>query len=137
MADAGWALQQAVYGALASDAALIALLGGPKIYDDAPHAVAHPYVTLGQSVERDWSTGTEDGAEHVLTVHVWSRAAGRRETRAIMAAARSALHEAALSPAGTRLVSLRHELSEARREADGETWHGIVRFRALTEPAGG
>jgi len=29
---------------------------------------------------------------------------------------------------------VRHELSEVRREPDGETYHGFVRFRAVTEP---
>jgi hypothetical protein len=48
---------------------------------------------------------------------------------------RTALHDQALSLAGHRLVNLRHELSEARREPDGDTTHGIVRYRAVTEPA--
>ena len=33
------------------------------------------------------------------------------------------------------LVNLRHELSEARLDPDGDTFHGIVRYRAVTEPA--
>jgi hypothetical protein len=36
---------------------------------------------------------------------------------------------------GVRLVNLRHEFSEVRRDADGETSRGLVRFRAVTEPA--
>jgi len=34
---------------------------------------------------------------------------------------------------GHRLINLRHEFSEARRDSDGETFHGIARFRAVTE----
>ncbi|WP_425283503.1 hypothetical protein [Methyloceanibacter superfactus] len=32
------------------------------------------------------------------------------------------------------MVNLRHEYTEARLDADGETLHGIVRYRAVTEP---
>lgn len=134
MASAGWALQKAIHAALTADAALTGLLGGPQVFDDAPQATAFPYVILGQSTERDWSTATEDGTEHLLTLHVWSRKAGRRETREIMEAVRGALHDRPLAMAGHRLVNIRHELSEARRDADGETYHGIVRYRAVTEP---
>jgi len=93
-----------------------------------------PYLTFGQSLLRDWSTGTESGDEHLVTLHVWSRADGRHQTHEIMHALRQALHEQMLTLDGHRLVNLRHELSEARREADGETYRGIVRFRAVTEP---
>jgi hypothetical protein len=134
MASSGWALQKSIYETLAIDAGVIGLLGSSRIYDDAPQRSAFPYITLGQSTLRDWSTGSEDGDEHLLTVHVWSRAEGRKEAHEIMQALREALHERALSLEGHRLVNLRHELSEARREADGETYHGIVRLRAVTEP---
>ncbi len=61
---ASWALQRSVYQALAGSSDLTTLLGGARIYDDAPQGAAFPFITLGQSVIRDWSTGTEDGAEH-------------------------------------------------------------------------
>ena len=52
-----------------------------------------------------------------------------------MAAVERALNDAALTMAGARLVNLRHEFSEIRRDADGETSRGLMRFRAVTEPA--
>ncbi len=134
MPSSSWALQKSIYETLAVDAGVLGLLGGARIYDDAPQRSAFPYLTLGQSTLRDWSTGSEDGDEHLLTLHVWSRADGRREAHEIMQALRDALHERALALEGHRLVNLRHELSEARREPDGETYHGIVRLRAVTEP---
>jgi len=135
MADASWALQQAVFARLTSDAALTALLGGARIYDDVPVRAAFPYVTFAQGAERDWSTASEAGAEHALVLHVWSRGNGRKELLAIMEALRVSLHDAALTLTGHRLINLRHEASEVRREGDGETYHGIVRLRAVTEPA--
>lgn len=130
---ASWALQRGVYQALASSPGLTALLGGARIYDDAPQSAPYPFITLGQSVLRDWSTGTEDGAEHELTLHVWSRAGGKRQVQEITEAIKQALHDKPLML--EYLINLRHTFSEARLDPDGDTFHGIVRYRAVTEPA--
>jgi hypothetical protein len=132
---ASWALQRAVYLALTDSPGLTALLGGARIYDDAPQSAPYPFITLGQSVMRDWSTGTEDGAEHELTLHVWSRAGGKRQVQEIIEAIKAALHDKPLSLEDHYLVNLRYEFSEARLDPDGDTFHGIVRYRAVTEPA--
>ncbi len=134
MASASLALQQAIFAALAADAGLLALLGGVRVWDDVPERAEFPYVTFALSSERDWSTGSEEGSEHLLTLHAWSRAAGRKEAHEILGALRRVLHDAALALSGHRLVNLRHEFSEVRRDADGETFHGIARYRAVTEP---
>lgn len=134
MPSSSFALQKAFFLKLTADAALASLLGGPRIYDDVPARGEFPYVTFGQTTERDWSTGTDDGGEHIVTLHVWSRAAGRKEADEIMSAVRTALHDQVLSLTGHRLVNLRHEFSDARRDTDGESYHGITRYRAVTEP---
>ena len=133
MANASWALQQAVFARLTSDGALIALLGGTRVYDDVPVRAAFPYVTFAQGSARDWSTSNDAGAEHAVVLHVWSRASGRKEALAIIEALRASLHDAALTLAEHRLINLRHEASEVRRASDGETYYGIVRLRAVTE----
>jgi hypothetical protein len=132
---ASWALQRGIYQALAGSSDLTAMLGGARIYDDAPQGAAFPFITLGQSVVRDWSTGTEDGAEHDLTLHVWSRAGGKKQVHDIIEAIKSTLHDQPLALVDHDLVNLRHEFSEARPDPDGDTYHGIVRYRAVTEPA--
>ncbi|MCH9806765.1 MAG: DUF3168 domain-containing protein [Alphaproteobacteria bacterium] len=134
MASSSWALQKAVFAALTGDTSLISAIGAGKVFDDVPRTAEFPYVTFAQSQVRDWATGTDPGHEHVLTLHVWSRENGRREVHEVMDLLISALHEAHLNLAGHRLINLRHEFSEARREADGETYRGIVRYRAVTEP---
>jgi Protein of unknown function (DUF3168) len=134
MASAAWALQQAIHAALTADAGLLALLGGTRVYDDVPTRAEFPYVTFAPGEERDWSTGSEDGTEHVVRLNVWSRAGGRKETMAILSVLRALLHDGGLSLTGHRLVNLRHETSDVRRASDGETYHGMVRFRAVTEP---
>jgi hypothetical protein len=135
MPSASWALQQAIYSALANDAALVSLLGGARVYDDVPQSADFPYLTFGQTTTRDWATGTEAGTEHVIVLHVWSDAKGKQQTHEILGVVFAALHDQPLSLSGHRLVNLRHEHSEARREPDAETYRGVVRFRAVTEPA--
>ena len=100
-----------------------------------PRAAAFPYVTFGPGTTRDWSTGTETGAEHAVVLRAWSKGAGERELPLMLEAVRAALHESALALTGHRLVSLRHEAGEAARGANGETYAGAARFRAVTEPA--
>ncbi|HYJ58891.1 MAG TPA: DUF3168 domain-containing protein [Methyloceanibacter sp.] len=132
---AGWALQRSICQALANSLDLVGLLGGVRVYNDAPQSVHFPFVTLGQSVVRDWSTGTEDGAEHSLTLHVWSRSGDKNEMQQIVEAIRAALHDQPLALEDRHLVKLRHEYSEARLDPDGDTFHGVVRYRAVPQPA--
>ncbi|MEO1695326.1 MAG: DUF3168 domain-containing protein [Pseudomonadota bacterium] len=134
MVTGSWALQRAIHQTLVSATGVTSLLGGAHIYDHVPRNTGFPYVTFGQTTERDWSTGGAEGNEHIVTLHVWSQAPGRRQVHRIIAAIRSQLHEADLPLSGYRLINLRHEFTETRREADGETLHGLIRFRAVTEP---
>lgn len=132
--NAQTALQKGIFEALVSDTTLISLLGGAHVYDHVPRQTRFPYVTLGTIICRDWSTGTESGFEHFLTIHVWSRAGGHKETQEIVGLIGDALHDALISLTGHALVNLRFDSSEIRRERDGETLHGIMRYRAVTEP---
>jgi hypothetical protein len=135
MSASAVSLRTAIHGALAADAPLTALLGGAKIYDEPPRAAALPYVTLGQDVISDASTATEAGDEHALTLHVWSRQGGHREAHVLTGAVLEALADAPLELDGHHLANLRFIVADVRRESDGRTYHGLVRLRAVTEPA--
>ncbi|MDX2308467.1 MAG: DUF3168 domain-containing protein [Hyphomicrobium sp.] len=134
MSHAGWALQKAVFSRLSTDGPLTTALGGARVFDDVPRGIEPPYVTIGESVVRDWTTATEDGHEHALTISVWTPAAGLRDVWAILARVSSLLHDAPLVLDGHRLVNIRHEFSGVRRDATEETSRALVRFRAVTEP---
>ena len=105
LTPASAALRAAVHDALIADAALTSLLGGPKIYDEPPRSAAFPYVTLGETRVADYSTGTEQGEEHQLTLHAWSRQGGHKEAHMIAGALLSALDEAPLALADNHLVN--------------------------------
>jgi hypothetical protein len=128
------ALRSAIYDALRGDSALVALLGGPNIYDEPPRQAAFPYVTLGEARMANFSAGEARAEEHQLTLHAWSRHGGHREAHLIAGALLQALDDAPLSLSGHRLVNFRFATADVRREADGRTYHALVRFRAVTEP---
>jgi hypothetical protein len=128
-------LQKAIFAALGGDGALVALLDGDKIHDYAPAHVAFPYITFGRTSVFDWSTGTESGDEQLFTLHIWSKAQGKKETLAIMERVKALLHDAPLELMGYHLVSIRLEFSEARFDEELSVHHGLMRFRALVEAA--
>ncbi|WP_421863764.1 DUF3168 domain-containing protein [Parvibaculum sp.] len=129
--NADLALQKAIYVRLAGDTALAALVA-TRLYDNVPGDAGFPYLALGENETRDWPGGTE----HRLALHAFSRGGGRAEAKRIMGAVNAALHDASLTLEGHELVNLRFLDGTTRREADGITWRGTIRFRAVTEQTG-
>lgn len=135
MTSAALELQRAVFAALQGNAELGAAMGEVRLYDQAPANAKFPYLTFGRTSVYDWSTDTESGAEHLVTLHVWSKARGKSECHALIENVRAALDDAALALDGHALIRLRKEYSEVRYEDDNDVHHGLIRFRALTEAA--
>lgn len=134
MSSAAVKLQKAVFSALTGNAGLVAALGGPHVHDLAAASAPFPYITFGRTSVQDWDTGTESGSEHLFTLHAWSKARGKTEVLSIMDMIRTSLHDVDLALAGHRLVNLRLDFQEARFNEDLSVHHGIIRFRAVTEP---
>ncbi|MFV2093451.1 MAG: DUF3168 domain-containing protein [Hyphomicrobiales bacterium] len=133
-AAAAWELQTALYQTLSTDTALVALLGGARVYDDVPPGADFPYVVIGENLNRDWSTGSDTGDEHGLTIHTWSRAAGRKQSLDLIAAIRAALDTGTLTLSQNRVVNLGFEFAQTRLDGDAQTIHGVIRYRVVTEP---
>ena len=129
------ALRAAVHDALKNNAALNALLGGSRVYDEPPRGAAFPYVTLGEARISNFSSGDVSAEEHQLTLHAWSRRGGHNEAHLITGTLLQVLDDAPLTLPGHHLVNFRFAAADVRREADGRTYHALVRFRAFTEPA--
>ncbi len=132
-------LQRSLFETILSASGLTSLLGGPHIYNTLPNAGALPCITLGQTVNLDWSTGAEAGRE--VTLHVWTSAASATEVHEIILALRALLDDRPLPLEDLALedrepANLRHDLTQVRIDPDGETLHGIVRYRAEPELAG-
>ena len=104
----------------------------PRIYDDVPQEEGiFPYITLGD-VKTTPIEGSDHGFEHDCRFHIWSRFAGHREVKAIQQAVHDALHNKELPLSGGELISLRFIFSDTFRKQDGETYHAVMRFRAIT-----
>jgi hypothetical protein len=136
MASPAVDLQKAIHGLLTADAALVAKLGGQKVFDATPPNAAFPYVSFGRTSIYDWSTGTESGTEQLFTIHVWSKAKGKTETLEIMETIRQLIDAAPPELEDHVLVNLQLEFAEVRFDDDISVHHGMLRFRAVMEPAG-
>ncbi len=134
MGDATIDLRHALFTALSADTELVAQLGGPKVFDKVPERVSPPYVVVGRSASSDWSTATEDGEAIVFFVHTWSKSANRNESHDLQAHVKRIM--AANLPAldDHHLVNLCFQLAETRRDRAEGYLHGVLRFRAVTEP---
>lgn len=129
------ALLEALRVALVADAGVQTALGDPaRVYDQPPADVVFPYVTLGRMESRAVDASATDALEHAVTLHVWSRYGGRAEALDVIGAMRAALHDAALTIEGRKLVLLFAVFADAFRSGDGRTTHGVLRLRAVTEP---
>ena len=127
-------VQMALRDLLVARASLTTMLGGAKIYDDVPQGQTHPYVTIAEITTSDWSTQTRRGYEHIITMHVWSRHKGRKQVQSIIGEIDAGLDGATLAMTSHHMVNLSVVFWTALRALDGETYHGIVRARCVTEP---
>lgn len=128
-------IQQAIYQLLSADATLTALVSG--VYDFVPPDAAFPYVAIGDVTSRDWSTKTSSGSQLQFVLHVYGKEGGRKSVVEIMERLHGLLHQGSLSFASHILVAMRFEFCDVLREADGEVYHGRIRFRAYIEALAG
>lgn len=128
------ALQRAIIDHLRADGGVRATLGHPAaIHDEPPTDLAWPHLLIGRSESRPYAA---DGAatEHILTLTARSRFGGTEEAKAVNAAVRTALSEAAITMVGHRIVNLRVTYQDVFRAADWKKTLGVTRVRAVTEP---
>lgn len=129
------ALVAAIRAAAMENAGVQALLGHPaRVHDDAPPDAIFPYVTLGRVESRPVDASGGEAIDHVITLHVWSRYGGRAEALDVIAALRSALHNAPLAVEDRKLVLIFVSFTDVFRSGDARTTHGVMRLRAITEP---
>jgi len=131
---AEWALQRAVYDALVTSSSLVAALGGAHVFDRVPRSQRPPYIMLGDGETANWTTATEDGAEHLLTLNIVSDNPGRKQAVTIAGLVRDVLNGTQLTLEDHYLVNLQFGSTTVRRNKHDESFTAVVRFRAVTEP---
>ena len=123
-------IQAAIYDALQSMT--------PTVYDDVPDqssGLTFPYIVIGDATSRDWSDDTYTGTDNTTTIHVWSRYPGYLEAKELMREIDARLNRVKLTVADASLLTCELEYAEAMRDPDGETRHGVMRFRVVVTSA--
>jgi len=142
MIDPSLPVQEAVFDALTGSTALAAAFGGPpRVFDRVPVDAAgrvtarFPYVAIGEDQVTSEADACHDASSIFVTVHVWSRAVGKVEAKAIMAAVCLAL-DVKLTVSGFGVIG--HDVETGPQhltDADGLTSHSVVTFRYRLAPA--
>lgn len=128
-------LQTAIYGALAANPALSAIVG-QHVYDALPPGrLPALYVALGPEESRDASDATGPGAWHDFTVSVVTESAGFQRAKEAAGAVSDALTGADLILSRGTLVGLWFRSASAAREDDGRRRVDLM-FRARVEDDG-
>lgn len=129
------ALQEAVFAALTGNAALMALVAG--VYDAPPDSGGTPpvgtYITLGDDVARDRSSGSHKGSTLDFEVNIHSDFAGFSVAKAVAGHVVDTLAWADLLLSRGRLVNLKFLKSRTRRGAAPETRRIALVFRAILD----
>ena len=125
--------------AIASAADLAALKAAPavcdgRIYDSVPADAVFPYATLGGGDTVGDDNACFDASEVNVSIHVWSRAVGFPECKAIAALVRARCRvEFDLSEDGFTVVNAEHVTTRFLRDPDGLTSHAAVEFTYLVD----
>lgn len=135
MIDATVPLQTLLYDTLTNDSSLSAVVTG--VFDTVPDEQPTPFITIGDISSLDYSTHGIPGQEHTVTIHVWDEGESRLVSKQIAGIVIGALHDKDLtftgSPVHHRLLNIRWEFTDVFKDPDGRTWHGVVRFRVVTD----
>ncbi len=128
MSDGSAELDAAIYGVLSGASPAIAEGG---VHDDVPEDVTFPYVEMGESDAVDDDVTCSDGLDETVTLHIWSRYRGKKETKEIMSRIRDLLHNKVLAVSGRSSAHSWVTSSRVVRDPDGLTRHGIVLVRVV------
>jgi len=122
-----WPLQVAIRGVLIADLDLMSLITG--VYDHVPPAAVHPYVVVGDCVDRPDDAHDRRGWDSMATLHIWSRYRGTGQALQILGHLDRLLHRRPLVVPGYTDISIAHDWHQTMRDPDPEVRHVPVRYR--------
>jgi hypothetical protein len=129
------AIQEAIYGVLTSDAALMNMVTG--VFDFVPDNVNFPYIQIGEFTTGPFQTYDRYGQEVTITIHVWSQRIGPNayqgmaQIDAIMNLIQGLLARTFIPVDGWGDLGCWGDYEQTLLESDGITRHGILRYRML------
>lgn len=128
------ALQEAIYATLSNSTLLLNNIGADRIFDEVPRSKRPPYIVFGEMTHNDWSTSTEDGVEHFISLRIWSRQNGRKQVLELANIVVEELVGLSQPLTDHALVNLQHEFTETLKDDDTGYFLASVHIRAVTEP---
>ena len=126
--------QQLVYTALSGNISATVYDAVPELPPGDPTA-NFPFVVISDCTTDPFDNDTDLGQEVRMDLHIWSRAEGMLECKTIMGQIFAILHRANLSLAGYSVLDSLCMDTLTMTEDDGETRHGIVRYRLTIQEA--
>lgn len=117
---------------LAVQKLLVAVLTGidsiSGVFDGPPPDAVSPYLVIGADLVSDWSTKTEVGHEHRITINAWDKGPGTARAKALLGRVEAAVGGLAGEADGHLIGSVR--LLRSFVVTDPEGWsQGIIEFR--------
>lgn len=137
--EAALELQKAITIRLNATTEVTALVGAPvPIFDHVPENQAMPFIAFGDHRADEFDvTPTElsegYGEDHRIILHVWSAYEGKAECIKITGAIKRALRDQPLALTDNHCAIIRHLSADYMQDADGQAFHGVLVFRAITE----
>ncbi|WP_371396209.1 DUF3168 domain-containing protein [Fretibacter rubidus] len=127
-------LSRGLYDLLSNSLIIQSQLGeDPRLYDHAPDDPVFPYLTFGPLRSEDASGQGGVITNHLQTLHLWSRYAGRAEMLSLIGAVSRVLIDGDLTVEDGVVVNRHILLTDIFRATDGLTLHGVIRLRITTD----
>lgn len=122
-------IQKAIYDKLTASSSLMMSISG--IFNHVPQHTIFPYITIGKLSAADISNLDKSGVEYQITINIWSREAGTKQTADIMEIIYALLHEGSLLMDGKSIVGMYIERTSIEIENDGLTYKGSIELRVV------
>ena len=132
-----WPLQEALFDLICKDPGCDAHFVG-RIYDAPPPYAADAtpdglYLTLGDEQAQDWSTGSDAGSVHVVSINIHAPRRGFAEAKQAAGAVSDAVMGGTLTLSRGRVVNTRFVDARTRREEKDALRRIELRFRMTLE----
>ena len=121
------------YVQLLKDDAAIGGFVQDRIFNFVPRQTQYPYITVHITDSGEWDTSTDNGEEHSVYIHAWDDRESAKRVNQIMQRAFELVHDVTdtVNITDHNVVNVRRVNKQVERE--GQLYHGIELFRAVTE----
>lgn len=131
------AVGAALMALLRADEGVKAVFGTPaRVFDAESEEPLFPHALLERHEVTPAGAALVSGAEHRISLAVYTREDGVRGAKAAVAALREAVEGASWSVPGVHVVLAHVVYGDVMRTADRRAFRGLIRIRIISEEAG-